>query len=91
MDIVSAVIGPMARDVEGVLMLTRALLTDHMAQLDRATIPVPFREEVSESAASFTLSPLTIVYCHNNNEMIAYWVRCPHNSPGFTLISIQVL
>lgn len=41
------VAGPMARDVESLALCLRALLSEHMHQLDPTTPFLPFREQVS--------------------------------------------
>nr|XP_056700762.1 fatty-acid amide hydrolase 1-like [Euleptes europaea] len=50
-------VGPMARDVDGVVLCMRALLCDQMFQLDPTVVPLPFNEEVYSSS-----QPLRIGY-----------------------------
>ncbi|KAL8178747.1 UNVERIFIED_CONTAM: hypothetical protein K2H54_056063, partial [Gekko kuhli] len=50
-------VGPMARDVDGLVLCLRALLCDKMFQLDPTVAPLPFSEEVYSSSR-----PLRIGY-----------------------------
>ena len=43
---VTATVGPMARDVDTIVMAMRALCCDKMFELDPHVIPVKFRDEV---------------------------------------------
>ncbi|KAG8436965.1 hypothetical protein GDO86_007882 [Hymenochirus boettgeri] len=54
---VSAMIGPLARDVDTVVQCMRALLCEEMFQLDPSVPPLPFNEEVFSSSR-----PLCIGY-----------------------------
>ena len=40
------VLGPLASDVASLTLLSRALMSREMHELDLKTVPVPFREEV---------------------------------------------
>ncbi|XP_066547821.1 fatty-acid amide hydrolase 1 [Amia ocellicauda] len=50
-------LGPMARDVEGLVLCMKALLCDHMFRLDPTVPPIPFNEEMYTSS-----KPLRIGY-----------------------------
>ncbi|XP_077189995.1 fatty-acid amide hydrolase 1-like [Paroedura picta] len=54
---VSVGVGPMARDVESLVLCLRALMCDKMFQLDPTVAPLPFSEEVYSSS-----QPLRIGY-----------------------------
>lgn len=47
-NLVRVAVGPMARDMGGLIELTQALLTHRMFRLDPYIAPVPFREELFE-------------------------------------------
>lgn len=46
---VEGAFGPLARDVESLVIMMKALLVPYMFELDPCLPPVPFREEVSTS------------------------------------------
>uniref|UniRef100_A0A8D0DYT5 Fatty-acid amide hydrolase 1 n=1 Tax=Salvator merianae TaxID=96440 RepID=A0A8D0DYT5_SALMN len=54
---VTATIGPMARDVDSLVLCMKALLCDELFHLDPSVPPIPFREEIYTSS-----SPLRIGY-----------------------------
>ncbi|XP_030063005.1 vitamin D3 hydroxylase-associated protein [Microcaecilia unicolor] len=50
-------LGPMARDVDSLVLCMKALLCDHMFRLDPSVPPIPFRDELY-----LTMKPLRIGY-----------------------------
>ncbi|KAF3819876.1 hypothetical protein GH733_015385, partial [Mirounga leonina] len=58
---VTTVAGPMARDVESLVLCMRALLSEDMHRLDPTVPFMPFREEVY-----FSNQPLRIGYCESD-------------------------
>ncbi|KAJ1169868.1 hypothetical protein NDU88_001756 [Pleurodeles waltl] len=60
---VPTVIGPMARDVDSLVLCMRALLCDEMFRLDPTVPPIPFNEEVFSR-----LTPLRIGYYDTNSH-----------------------
>ncbi|EMP25476.1 Vitamin D3 hydroxylase-associated protein [Chelonia mydas] len=56
-DIVTGMVGPMARDVDSLALCMRALLCDDMFRLDPTVPPLPFNEKVYSSS-----TPLRIGY-----------------------------
>ncbi|VEL43485.1 unnamed protein product, partial [Protopolystoma xenopodis] len=57
-----AALGPMARTVDGLVLLMRALLTPDMFRLDRGVVPLPFDEAAFDPPPSFEARRLTIGY-----------------------------
>ncbi|XP_060087748.1 fatty-acid amide hydrolase 1-like [Heteronotia binoei] len=56
---VSVGVGPMARDVDDLVLCLRALLCDKMFQLDPTVAPLPFSEEVYSSSQSLRIGYYT--------------------------------
>ncbi|XP_068095690.1 vitamin D3 hydroxylase-associated protein-like [Hyperolius riggenbachi] len=63
---VTAMAGPIARDVESLVIVMRALLCDDMFQLDPAVPPMPFNEKVYSSKR-----PLRIGYYETDDSTLA--------------------
>ncbi|XP_059503972.1 vitamin D3 hydroxylase-associated protein-like [Stegostoma tigrinum] len=63
--VVSAAVGPMARDVDSLALCMRALLCEDMFQLDPSVPPIPFNDEVFSSS-----KPLRIGYYESDE----FWI-----------------
>ncbi|KAG8545752.1 hypothetical protein GDO81_020379 [Engystomops pustulosus] len=63
---VSAMLGPIARDVDSLVVAMRALLCDDMFQLDPTVPPIPFNDEVFSSTR-----PLRIGYYETDGSTMA--------------------
>ncbi|XP_040190495.1 vitamin D3 hydroxylase-associated protein-like [Rana temporaria] len=63
---VTAMVGPIARDVESLVIAMRALLCDDMFQLDPTVPPVPFNEKVYSGTG-----PLRIGYYEDDGSTMA--------------------
>ncbi|KAK3588104.1 hypothetical protein CHS0354_012162 [Potamilus streckersoni] len=62
--LVSGTIGPMARDLDGLVLATKAILCDYMYELDRSIPPLSFRDEIFQSKR-----PLKIGYYVNDGYL----------------------
>ncbi|KAK3588105.1 hypothetical protein CHS0354_012163 [Potamilus streckersoni] len=62
--IVSGSVGPMARDLDGLVLATKAILCDYMYALDRSIPPLSFRDEIFQSKR-----PLKIGYYVNDGYL----------------------
>ncbi|XP_072275361.1 fatty-acid amide hydrolase 1-like [Pyxicephalus adspersus] len=63
---VTAMVGPIARDVESLVIAMRALLCDEMFQLDPTVPPIPFNEKVFSGTG-----PLRIGYYETDDSTMA--------------------
>lgn len=63
---ITAMVGPIARDVESLVIAMRALLCDDMFQLDPTVPPIPFNEKVYSGT-----QPLRIGYYEDDDSTMA--------------------
>ncbi|KAM4022197.1 fatty-acid amide hydrolase 1-like [Anomaloglossus baeobatrachus] len=63
---VTAMIGPIARDVDSLVTAMRAVLCDDMFQMDPSVPPIPFNDEIF-----FSARPLCIGYCETDGSTMA--------------------
>ncbi|KAL3831430.1 hypothetical protein ACJMK2_023181 [Sinanodonta woodiana] len=90
--LVSGTIGPMARDLDGLVLATRAMLCDYMFELDRSIPPVPFRDEIFQSKR-----PLKIGYYVNDGylqsvpacQRVVMMAKTALEAQGHTVISFD--
>nr|XP_039261917.1 fatty-acid amide hydrolase 1-like [Styela clava] len=90
---VTATVGPMARDVDTIVMAMRALCCDKMFELDPHVIPVKFRDEMYNNK-----KPLRIGYFYDNGyvkpvpacQRVVKMAKEALEKAGHTLVSYTV-